>query len=460
MFVAWLAVQVTLFAAGAAVRVGRGGPPAASAGLFRGLLLFAVVSPAFVLLVPPLQLHLVHVDVGLGGPVAGAGASTPLRSASAWWPLVAVVPFGLAALRAFAAVRGATVRRLGAVRIVVSAHARVPFALVTPGRAWVVVDVATWASPHRAVAVAHELAHHRRRDPAWAWLELALAALAPPAALLWRPVLVESIELATDAATARRHPPRAVAAALVDVAAGLAPSALARAFHHPALLRRRVQMLLTPRSSPLRLVLAGVVGLPLTAAVGLAADLPAPTDPNPDVAAALDHLTGTAAGRSFVARGLAGRAVYGARVDAALAAAGLPAGLAGIPLVESGYANFATDDVDHDSSLAPGPVGAGVWMFIPATARTYGLRVDHAVDERLDFDKETAAAVALLTDLHAHYGDWSLAIAGYNLGDAAVDRAVATGGTHDAWALVRAGLLNDYLPLVVAADDLLGVPRP
>lgn len=218
-------------------------------------------------------------------------------------------------------------------------------------------------------------------------------------------------------------------------------------------------MLCRPRFQPIRAVLAVLIGLPLTLSTGLAADgqgLLAPTTSSTrSVQVALDKLQGSEKGRAFVARGLANRLVYGPDVDAALAAAGLPPELAAIPLVESGYESFSTHDLPADASMAPGCCGAGIWMFIPSTARNYGLRVDAQVDERLDVEKETRAAVHLLADLHARYQDWPLAIAAYNMGERAVDAAITTGGTRDAWALVDQGLLNDYLPLVTAAGALI-----
>lgn len=218
-------------------------------------------------------------------------------------------------------------------------------------------------------------------------------------------------------------------------------------------------MLCRARSTPLRAILALAVGLPLTLSTGLAADgrglLGTASSATPSVQVALNKLQGSEKGRAFVARGLAGRAIHGARVDAALAAAGLPPELAAIPLIESGYDSFPTHDLPEDASLAPGCCGAGLWMFIPSTARNYGLRVDEQVDERLDIDKETDAAVRLLTDLHARYQDWPLAVAAYNMGPRAADAAIAAGGTRDAWALVDQGRLNDYLPLVTAAGELI-----
>jgi soluble lytic murein transglycosylase-like protein len=103
--------------------------------------------------------------------------------------------------------------------------------------------------------------------------------------------------------------------------------------------------------------------------------------------------------------------------------------------------------------------GAGVWMFIPETARRYGLEVSAAKDERLDVARESQAAAALLADLHAKYTDWRLALAAYNQGDKRVDRAIAEGGTRDVTALTAAGHLNDYTATVQAGLLILRNPH-
>ncbi len=59
----------------------------------------------------------------------------------------------------------------------------------------------------------------------------------------------------------------------------------------------------------------------------------------------------------------------------------------------------------------------GMWQFMPATARSYGLRVDKWVDERLDPQKSTRAAMRYLKDLYGVFGCWRLAISAYNSGE-------------------------------------------
>jgi membrane-bound lytic murein transglycosylase D len=59
----------------------------------------------------------------------------------------------------------------------------------------------------------------------------------------------------------------------------------------------------------------------------------------------------------------------------------------------------------------------GMWQFMPDTARSYGLRVDSWVDERLDPKKSTKAAVTYLKDLYGMFGCWRLALSAYNSGE-------------------------------------------
>jgi membrane-bound lytic murein transglycosylase D len=98
----------------------------------------------------------------------------------------------------------------------------------------------------------------------------------------------------------------------------------------------------------------------------------------------------------------------------------------------------------------------GIFQFIASTGRRYGLRIDSWVDERSDPEKAARAAAAYLRDLHAMFGDWYLALAGYNAGEGKVSRGLARTGQADFWTLKeKRGALRketqNYVPAILAA---------
>lgn len=120
---------------------------------------------------------------------------------------------------------------------------------------------------------------------------------------------------------------------------------------------------------------------------------------------------------------------------------GLPEELVFTAMIESGF-----------NPVAVSRAGAkGLWQFMAPTARRYGLRVDHWVDERLDPEKSTLAAASYLKDLFGIFGSWNLAKAAYNAGEMRVARAIQAMGTTDFWALTRSSLLADETKDFVAA---------
>ena len=131
---------------------------------------------------------------------------------------------------------------------------------------------------------------------------------------------------------------------------------------------------------------------------------------------------------------------------------GLPLELLTVAKVESNF----------DLSALSRKGARGLWQFMPATARRYGLRVDAIQDDRLDGEKSTRAAARYLRDLYAQFKDWPLALAAYNAGEDRVQRAIERSGNADFWALSNARQLPSetraYVPSILKAIQSQGEP--
>ena len=105
---------------------------------------------------------------------------------------------------------------------------------------------------------------------------------------------------------------------------------------------------------------------------------------------------------------------------------GLPLELKYMAVVESGF-----------NPLAESRAGAmGMWQFMYRTGRSYDLRINSFVDERLDVDKAADAAARYLRDAYNVFGDWCLAISSYNCGSGNVYKAIRrAGGKMDFWSI-------------------------
>jgi membrane-bound lytic murein transglycosylase D len=127
----------------------------------------------------------------------------------------------------------------------------------------------------------------------------------------------------------------------------------------------------------------------------------------------------------------------------------MPEELIYLAMVESGF------NVEAHSARE----ARGIWQLVADTARRYGLRVDETVDERLDAEKSTDAALTYLSYLYNRFGSWYLAAAAYNTGENRVARIMteATGsekGTdadyYRIWEQLP-GETRDFVPAMIAA---------
>ncbi len=94
--------------------------------------------------------------------------------------------------------------------------------------------------------------------------------------------------------------------------------------------------------------------------------------------------------------------------------AGLPEALSWMPMIESWFKVTA-----YSRARA-----LGLWQFISSTGVRFGLKRDRWIDERMDFEKATDAAIKYLEELHAMFGDWTTALAAYNCGEFRVQRVI------------------------------------
>lgn len=124
---------------------------------------------------------------------------------------------------------------------------------------------------------------------------------------------------------------------------------------------------------------------------------------------------------------------------------GLPYELELMPVIES-----ALNPQAHSYMGA-----AGLWQFMPATGKRYGLEINSLVDERMDPVKSTEAACRFLKAMYDVFQDWNLVIAAYNCGSGNVSKAIhRAGGKRDFWSIYPylPRETRSYLPIFIAAN--------
>ena len=123
----------------------------------------------------------------------------------------------------------------------------------------------------------------------------------------------------------------------------------------------------------------------------------------------------------------------------------LPYELKYLPIIESALNPMARSRVG----------AAGLWQFMPATAKLFGLEVNSLVDERMDPVRATDAACRFLGSMFNVYHDWTLVIAAYNCGSGNVNKAIRrAGGKRDFWSIYPylPRETRNYVPIFIAAN--------
>lgn len=134
--------------------------------------------------------------------------------------------------------------------------------------------------------------------------------------------------------------------------------------------------------------------------------------------------------------------------EQALEVYGIPLELKYLPVIESAL-----------NPKAVSRVGAtGLWQFMIATGKRYGLKVTTMIDERRDPIKSSYAAAHYLSDLYKIFGDWNLVIAAYNAGPENIRKAIQrAGGVADYWQIYPylPSETRGYVPAFIAANYIM-----
>tara|TARA_B100000902_G_scaffold302092_1_gene289949 strand:- start:780 stop:2108 length:1329 start_codon:yes stop_codon:yes gene_type:complete len=131
----------------------------------------------------------------------------------------------------------------------------------------------------------------------------------------------------------------------------------------------------------------------------------------------------------------------------------MPMEIALLPMIESAYNPVATSRKK----------AAGMWQFIPATGRVYGLKQNWWVDNRRNITESTNAALNYLEKLHKEFGTWELALAAYNAGEGRIKRAIKRNKRNkkrrDYYSLRIPRETKNYVPKLFAVKNIISNPK-
>jgi beta-lactamase regulating signal transducer with metallopeptidase domain len=393
---------------------------------------------------------------------------------------LAILGFRLAKLRKFL-LRQPQVKVIRGVQVLVTSESDVPFSAGLLGQAFVIIPAQYLENrTNFRIVRRHEFQHIRNRDTQWLYLYELLKVI-----FFWNPAvyrlartLSEIQEFACDESVVghRGISPHAYGRCLIEAAETAVQSqhmwvgtARMAVHHNGNTLKRRIEMLVRHQKKSRRMGIAVLTlffgTLMVMASIAYASrsaieyralsmtegqelveraanGTVVPIDMNELVLARLNRFIGTAEGRKWVREALGRMSQYKPMIDRKTKEYGLPEELIATAMYESGFQN--------DLASPPPYQAAGIWQFIPQTARKYNLIVNDRVDERLNAEKETDAAMRYLSDLFNQFQDWRLALKAYNEGESHVAQLIEKYGTRDPWTLERDDSRESYLSGAIA----------
>jgi membrane-bound lytic murein transglycosylase D len=126
---------------------------------------------------------------------------------------------------------------------------------------------------------------------------------------------------------------------------------------------------------------------------------------------------------------------------------GIPEDFKYVPLVESGLCEGTS------------PKGArGIWQFMPGTARSYGLKVGHGQDDRLNVRKSTIAACKYIKELYGEFNSWTLAAAAYNNGSIKLEKAMNRQNEDNYFRMTLNRETGSYVYKLIAMKEIINKP--
>ncbi|KQR69894.1 lytic transglycosylase domain-containing protein [Pedobacter sp. Leaf176] len=134
-------------------------------------------------------------------------------------------------------------------------------------------------------------------------------------------------------------------------------------------------------------------------------------------------------------------------IEPILAAYGIPDDFKYLALVESGM----------QAGVSP-KGAAGVWQFMPGTARNYGLKVNGGIDERYNLRKSTIAACKYIKEMYKGLESWTLVAAAYNVGDGRLRKQINNQNQDNYYKMKLNRETGGYVYKVISMKQIIEHP--